>query len=295
VTTAEELPPIRRVAVLGTGIMGAPIAVNIARSGIAVSAWNRTASKAEELRAFGVRAVADVAEATRDADAVLTMLFDADAAEAAITAAGGALPAGAVWVQLGTVGPDGTERLARVAERHRLRFVDAPVLGSRGPAEQGALTVLASGPEDLRQRVAPLLNAMGQRVMWLGAAGAGSRLKLAINAWVLALTHATAESVAFCEALGLDPRLFLAAIEGSPTDSPYAHLKAELMFSREYPAAFTLAGALKDATLITELARRAGADLPVAEAVRLGFERAAAAGHAQDDMAAVYEVDRARD
>lgn len=291
-TTTDESRPIRRVAVLGTGIMGAPIAVNLAAAGFEVSAWNRTAAKAAGLR--GVRPAADLADAVRGADALVTMLFDADAAEAAVEQAGDALPAGAVWVQAGTVGPEGADRLARVAERRGLRFVDAPVLGSRGPAEQGALTILASGPAELRERVAPLLAGFGKRVMWLGEAGAGSRLKLAANAWVLALTHATAESVALAEALGLDPRLFLEVIEGSPTDSPYAHLKAPMMFRHDYPAAFTLAGALKDATLVTESARRAGATLPVAEAIRAGFERAADAGHADDDMAAVYEVDRAR-
>jgi 3-hydroxyisobutyrate dehydrogenase len=122
----------------------------------------------------------------------------------------------------------------------------------------------------------------------LGEAGTGTRLKLAVNAWVLALNDAAAASIALTQRLGLDGQLFLDAIKGAPTDSAYAHLKGAAMLAGAYPASFTVAGAAKDAGLIAEAAASAGADTALIEAVRGHLEKVVAAGRGDEDMAAVY-------
>ena len=162
------------------------------------------------------------------------------------------------------------------------------MLGTKKPAEDGALVVLASGPEAVRDRVAPVLDAIGGRTMWVGEAGAGSRLKLAANAWVFTVVEGIAESLALTRELGLDPRLFLEAVQGGALDAPYVQLKGGAMLDGAFDPAFALGGALKDADLILEAARSAGLDLGLLPGVREHFARAVEAGHGDQDMAATY-------
>ncbi|GAA3360610.1 NAD(P)-dependent oxidoreductase [Saccharopolyspora gregorii] len=275
------------VAFLGTGTMGAPMARNLLAHGFAVRAWNRTRARADELAADGATVTDTPAEAADGADLLVTMLLDADATVAAGGAAAAALPAGTPWVQMATIGLEGLAKVAAVAGGTTL--VDAPVLGTRAPAEQGTLTVLAAAPEEVRDRVRPVFDAVGGRTLWLGtdaARGDGTRVKLAANNWVLSLTNAVGESIALAEALGVDPHRFLEAIEGGAVDSPYAHLKGSAILDGDFTPAFTVDGARKDAGLIAEAAGELRLD--VAEAVRARFTRAAAAGHGSQDMAAAY-------
>jgi 3-hydroxyisobutyrate dehydrogenase len=280
------------VAVLGTGIMGEPIARRLLRAGFEVRAWNRTRAKADPLAADGATVTDTAAGAVAGAAVVITMLTDADAVAHVMAPLLVGLEAGAIWAQLSTVGDEGADRLAALARQHGVTFVDAPVLGTRKPAEDGTLRVLASGPAAAIDRCRPLFEAMGSLFSGLGEAGEGSRLKLAVNQWVLTLTDATAASLALSERFGLDPDLFLAAIEGSPTDSPYAHVKGPAMLGGTGPVSFTLAGAAKDAGLIAAAGRRVGADTALIDAI-LGHLRAAVdAGHAGEDMAAVMQAYR---
>src|SRR3954447_9957145 len=177
-----------KAAVLGTGIMGAAMARNLLSAGMEVSAWNRSREKAEPLREDGAEVADSPADAARGADFLLTMLADVDAIEEAV--AGDVLPAlteGGVWLQMSTVGEDGSNRLAEIAREHGVSYVDAPVLGTRQPAEQGQLVVLASGPEEVREQSEPVFDAVGSKTVWLGEAGAGSRLKLVTNNWIVGL------------------------------------------------------------------------------------------------------------
>lgn len=278
------------VAVLGTGIMGGPMARNMAQAKLAVRAWNRTREKAEPLAEHGVTVCADPAEATAGADLLVTMLLDADATEQAL--ADGALDRlaqDAVWVQMGTVGIEGARRLRALAERSGTAFVDAPVLGTKQPAENGELVVLASGPTAVRERCAPVFEAVGKVTRWVGEEpGAGSALKLVVNSWVLALTDAVAEAVALARGLSIDPQLFLDTIEGSPTDSPYAHLKGGAMIRTEFAPSFPLTHALKDVGLVLDAAQQVGVRLGIAAAVRDDFSRAIERGHGDEDMGAAY-------
>src|SRR4051812_37033815 len=171
-----------RVAVLGTGIMGAPMARNLARAGHELAVWNRTIQRAEPLAADGARVAATPGEAVADAEAVLTVLTDGAAVEEVMADEGtlATLPDGCVWIQSSTVGVEACERLGQLADEAGVMYVDAPVVGTKAPAEKGELTVLASGPDDARERCAPVFDAIGSVTRWLGPAGAGTRHKLVL-------------------------------------------------------------------------------------------------------------------
>lgn len=280
------------IAFLGTGIMGAPMARHLAEAGHAVRAWNRTSDRAQPLAEHGARVAASPAEAVRDADVVVTMLTDGAAVHEVVDQAGDALPRGATWWQASTVGIAANEDLAQLAEQRGLTYVDAPVLGTRGPAEEGTLVVLAAGPDAALDRCAPLFDAVGSKTIRLGEAGAATRFKLVMNHWVLAVTDAIAETLAFAEGVDVPPERFLDAIEGGNLDIDYAHLKGPGMIAGDLPVAFPLKHALKDAELILDAARRHDVDLALAPAIRERFRRAADAGYADADMGMVIAATR---
>jgi 3-hydroxyisobutyrate dehydrogenase len=284
-----------KVTVLGTGIMGAGMARNLVRAGFDVTVWNRTADRAAPLAEDGATVATDLAAAVDGADIVLTMLFDAPAVTAVLDEVAPRIARGALWIQSSTVGIEAAERFAALADKHGLGYVDAPVLGTRQPAEQGKLTVLAAGPAGLREQATPVFDAVGARTVWVGEQpGDGHRLKLVANAWVLSITTATAQSIALAERLGLDPRLFLEVLSGGPTDSAYAQVKGANMISGELAPAFALGGAVKDAGLILEALRASGVDERLMTAVHAQLSDAADAGHADADMAAVIHQARPR-
>jgi 3-hydroxyisobutyrate dehydrogenase len=280
------------ITFLGTGIMGAPMARHLVDAGHDVTVWNRSAEKARPLGEHGASVAEDPAAAMAGAEVVVTMLTDGAAVEDVMREAAPAAPEGAVWWQASTVGISANEALVALAEDHGLAYVDAPVLGTKGPAEAGELVVLASGPDAALDRLTPLFDAVGSKTIRLGAAGGGTRFKLVMNHWVLAVTDAIAETLAFAEGVDLDPASFLDAIEGGSLDIGYAHLKGPGMIAGELPVAFPLKHALKDAELILEAADRHDVDLGLAVAVRDRFARAADDGHADDDMGMVIAATR---
>ncbi|MFF5854549.1 NAD(P)-dependent oxidoreductase [Streptomyces sp. NPDC012751] len=280
------------VSVLGTGIMGAAMARNLVRAGHTVRVWNRTRAKAEPLAADGAHVAGTPAEAVDGADVVLTMLYDGPAALDVMREAAPALRSGAAWAQSTTAGLEAIGDLAAFAREHDLVFFDAPVLGTRQPAEAGQLLVLAAGPAEHRAAVTPVFDAVGARTVWTGedgAAGSATRLKLVANSWVIAATAAVGEVLALAQALDVDPRNFFDAIGGGPLDMGYLHAKSALILEdRLTPPQFTVATAVKDARLIVRAGEEHGVRLDVAAAGAERLERAAALGHADEDMAAAY-------
>ncbi len=289
------------VAVLGAGgTMGFPMAANLARAGFSVRAWNRSRDKAEPLADDGVQVCDTPAAAADGAGVILTMLADTDAVLAAVDGPDGAfaaVPAGAgsgpvdadgvLWLQMSTIGEAGTERCADLAGRHDVDLVDAPVLGTKQPATEGKLVVLASGPATMKHRVQPIFDAVGQKTIWVGEAGAGTRLKLVANNWVLTVTEGAAETIALAEGLGLDPRLFLEAVSGGPLDLPYLRIKSDAILSQDFTPSFRLQLAAKDAGLVAEAAERHQVDVPLTRLLR---DRLAEATHehGDKDAAATY-------
>jgi 3-hydroxyisobutyrate dehydrogenase len=277
------------IAVLGAGsTMGFAMARNMLKGGFRVRAWNRSVQKAQPLQGDGADVCESPAEAARGASLIVTMLANADAVTEAIEPALHGADRGVAWVQMSTIGEQGTERCIELAREHDVAFLDAPVLGTKAPAEQGKLVILASGPQELRERVQPVFDAVGQRTMWLDdAPGAGTRLKLVANSWVVTVTEGAAETIALAEGLGLDPSLLFDALEGGALDLPYLRMKGNAMIERNFEPMFRLELAAKDARLVAESAQRHGLDLPmlsaIAERMTEGVEQ-----HGDKDMAATY-------
>ncbi|WP_136609307.1 NAD(P)-dependent oxidoreductase [Sinomonas albida] len=278
----------KTVAVLGTGIMGSGMARNLVEAGFDVTVWNRSPEKAKPLGDVGAKVAENPEAAVVEADFVITMLFDEDAVSEVMQRALSAMRTEAVWIQSATVGVDAVVRLAAKANQAGIAYVDAPVLGTRQPAEEGTLTVLAGCPTELRPAVEPVFDAVGARTVWVGEKpGDGQRLKLVVNSWVLSIVGATAQAVDFARSQGLDPAVFFETIAGGGTDCAYAQLKGKAMIAGEFPPAFPLEGAAKDASLISDAMQAVGTSPVLMEALRVSFEAAADAGHAEEDMAAV--------
>ena len=276
--------------------MGLPMTRNLARAGFSVRAWNRTRDKAQALEDDDVEVFDSAAEAADGAEVLLTMLSDADAV---IDAAEDALPSvgeGTVWLQMSTIGEIGTERCAELAAAHGATLFDAPVLGTKQPAEEGKLVILASGPrgaegadgaEAAKKTVQPIFDAVGQKTMWVGELGAGTRLKLVANAWVLTVVEGGAETIALAEGLGLDPSLLFEAIDGGALDLPYLRLKGKAIAERNFEPSFRLTLAAKDARLIEESAQRRELDVPLFSTIRRRLAEGAK-DHGDEDMCATY-------
>lgn len=277
-----------RVTVLGTGAMGAGVAGSLLREGHEVTVWNRSADKAAPLGDLGATVAPDPNGAVEHAEVVLLTLFDTEAVVDVLEQAAGDAPTEAVWVQASTIGVAGTETVVQLAAKYGITLVEAMMLGTKAPAAQGTLTMLAAGPTDQVDRVTPVLDAIGAKTVRAGErVGDGTALKLAANAWIASITAATGQSLALAAALGLDPQLFLDAIDGSASDSAYAHTKGASMIAGEFPAQFALDGLRKDIGLITEAARSNGVCTTVLDALGRVYADASAAGHGGDDIAAV--------
>ncbi|QRP43845.1 NAD(P)-dependent oxidoreductase [Amycolatopsis sp. FDAARGOS 1241] len=276
------------VAFLGTGIMGHPMAKNLVRSGVELRVWNRTRGKAEPLAEDGATVAGTPAEAAAGADVFVTMLADG-LTVADVFAAANVAP-GTVWLQMSTVGVEWVGKLAELAKAADVVFVDAPVMGTKVPAEQAQLQVLAAGPDDAHKKADAVFGAVGSNTRWLGTEpGTATRLKLVMNAWVLALTNATAESLALARALGVDPQLFFDVMTGTGFDVGYARMKGPLMLDGDYPASFPATLAAKDARLVVEAAGDA-IDVAGTAATLAHLQAAVDAGHGEEDMAVLYRA-----
>jgi 3-hydroxyisobutyrate dehydrogenase len=190
---------------------------------------------------------------------------------------------------MSTIGVQGAERCAELADDRDVTYVDAPVLGTRAPAEQGKLVILASGPEAAHPAADPVFEAVGARTQWLGEAGAATAAKVAINSWVVGVVGVLAETITLSEALGVDPQIFFDAVEGGPLDLGYARVKGPAMMKRAFDdVSFRLALARKDGDLVLAAAAEVGLRLPVMEGVVTRLRAAEADGHGDEDMAATY-------
>lgn len=279
------------VAVLGAGgTMGLPMARNLARAGMHVRAWNRSHEKAKPLEEDGVSVLASPAGAAAGAEVIITMLADADAVVGAMEGEGGALVgahSSPVWLQMSTIGESGTRRCAELAQERGVAFIDAPVLGTRQPAEAGELVVLASGPQELRERVQPIFDVLGKRTLWVGEAGRGTLLKLVTNSWIVSVVEGGAETIALAEGLGVDPGLLFDALEGGTLDLPYLRMEGKAMIERDFEPSFRLDLAAKDAALVEEAAQSRGLDLPLVRLIRERLQEGAAQ-HGEKDFSATY-------
>lgn len=269
--------------------MGMPMARNLLAAGFSLRVWNRSAERAQPLAGDGAKVCAQAAEAARAAELLVTMLSDGDAVHAVAEQALPELGTDAIWIQMSTIGIEASARCAELAAQAGVTLVDAPVLGTREPAEQAKLVVLASGPEETHDTVAPVFDAVGSRTLWVGEAGAASRAKVVVNGWVVGIVGVLAEVITLAEGLDLDPSLFFESVKGGPLDLPYARLKGRAMIEHDFDdASFRLALSRKDGDLLLAAAHRVGLQLPVMDAIVARMRKAEADGHGDEDMAATY-------
>jgi 3-hydroxyisobutyrate dehydrogenase len=246
------------VAVLGIGAMGHGMASSALRAGIPTIVWNRELEATRDLAALGAQVAETAADAARRASVVVTMVTDADAVISIARDQGmlAALAPDAIWVQMSTIGVAGIERVVALVEKERpdITLLDAPVSGSKEPAEQGQLTIFASGPDEARARVTPLFDALGQRTIWVGPSGTGTRFKVVNNTWLAFGAEAVAASVALARRLGLETQTVIDALDGGPLVSPWQAAKLQRIVKGDFSAQFALALALKDVHLALEAA-----------------------------------------
>ena len=251
-------PAKEPVAFLGIGTMGHAMASSALRAGIPTVVWNRDPGRTEDLADLGAEVAETPGDAARRATIVVTMVTDADVVVSIAKDQGmlAALAPGAIWVQMSTIGVAGIERVQALADAERpdVTLIDAPVSGSKVPAEQGQLTIFASGPDEVRPRLDPLFEALGQRTIWVGPVGSGSRLKLVANAWLALAAEAVNTSVALARRLGLQTETVVNALAGSPLVSPWQAAKLQRIGQGDYSVQFALSLALKDVHLALQAA-----------------------------------------
>ncbi|HTA34121.1 MAG TPA: NAD(P)-dependent oxidoreductase [Solirubrobacteraceae bacterium] len=279
-----------RVGLLGVGLMGSAMARRLLDRGVALVAWDRDSEHLQDLRGRGGEVAEGPSDVLSDTSVVITMLPTAEVVLDVVKPLLDDWPDGAVWLQMSSVGAAEADQLTLLAEQHEITLVDAPVSGSTHPAEEGELTILASGPDSARSALEPIFDALASRVLWVGQAGMGSRLKLAANHWMITMVGALAESMHLCNAMGLDQGQFVALLDGGPLGSGYALQKLDEMRRHEYPAGFPVRLALKDMELVREVEQSSHAEMPVLEAVLDRF-LAADKELADQDLAAIYELD----
>ena len=280
-----------RVGLLGVGLMGTAMGHRLLDEGIEVIAWDHTAEHARAIEERGGARAEGPNEVVIGADVVITMLPTAPVILDVVEPLLEDWPATTTWLQMSSVGAAEADQLTELADSHGVTLVDAPVSGSTHPAEQGQLTILASGPDSARESAEPVFEALGSRVLWVGEAGMGSRLKMAANHWMIAMTTALAESMHLCEAMGLDQQQFIDLLDGGPLGSAYGLQKLDEMKSHEYPAGFPVRLALKDLELVREVEQSSQAAMPLLDVVLERF-LTASKDHADQDLASVYELGR---
>jgi 3-hydroxyisobutyrate dehydrogenase len=276
------------VAVIGAGIMGSAMARNLVAAGLDTRVWDRSSSVTAQLAEAGATAAASAGDAVQGAGVVITMLPTADVVETVIFDGGvaDALEDGCVWAQMGTIGVAATVSIAArlAAQRPGVMFVDAPVSGSKGPAEQGQLLILGSGPDAAASALRPVFDAIGRKTVWLGEAGRGSQMKLLVNAYMSILIEGVAETMELADRLGIGHQQLAEVIEGGPLDAPIADAKLHKMDRQEYAAEFPLEWALKDVDLAISAA--GGAPPPLLAALSTQWHAAVAAGYGRQDISA---------
>ena len=278
------------IAVLGVGTMGSAFARRLLDAGMQVSVWDRTAAVATRLADAGAVVATTPEEAVRHAGVVITMVPTVAAIEETMPRALAALPQGAIWLQMSTIGADGTERAIALANERRpdVVFVDAPVSGSKTPAEEGKLLILASGPAAALDALAPIFSVLGQKTIRWERAGTGSRMKLVLNTWLAVLGEGIAETAVLAQSLGVDLNDVSTCIGSTALDAPWALSKLDKIERGAFDPDFSLALASKDLHLALDAANRAHRRLPMAQSIATQWESALQTGLGDRDVIGAY-------
>ncbi|MGV1098852.1 NAD(P)-dependent oxidoreductase [Thiovibrio sp. JS02] len=282
-----------KIGFIGLGIMGRLMAANLLRKGHAVMVYNRTAGKSETLAALGAEVAKNPAEIGSWAESTILMLTGPEAITAVLEGPDGFLatcPPGRTLINMSTVSPDYSRALADRLREKDLTLLDAPVSGSKKPAEEGTLVILASGPQEIVRTQEALFLAMGKKVVYCGEAGMGSAMKMAINLLLGIMMEGLCEAVAFGERCGLAPELLLDTILAGPLGCGLYGLKTEMLKTNTFPPQFPLKHMAKDINFVVETARDRKAQIPVGEAVAALYNLGLGKGLGEEDFAAVKKL-----
>lgn len=278
-----------RVAFLGMGIMGRPMAANLVKAGHEVRTWNRSSGKQVE----GARTAASPADATRGAEVVWMCLADTQAVEDVLFGQGGleeALAPGMIVVDSSTISPSATNRFAESVTARGAEYVDSPVTGSKVAAEAGTLIFMAGGSDEALRRLQPLFQAMGKQVFHMGETGKGQATKLVMNLQIALIYEGFAEALTLATKLGVEIERLLPLVQASMIRSGVVDYKAPFILKRDFSPNFPLRLMLKDIHLALDAARQARVRLPGLEAVEEVYELAAEEGHRDLDYAATLTL-----
>ncbi|MDL4915056.1 MAG: NAD(P)-dependent oxidoreductase [Enterobacterales bacterium endosymbiont of Blomia tropicalis] len=276
------------VAVLGLGAMGHAFAANLLKKGFTVHGWNRTRARGKDLVEAGLKLTDQATEAVKQADVVIVMLSDGATTETVLHQVKDALKQGAVLCQMGTIGVEKTDALIAffANAREDIIFIDAPVSGTKAPAENAQILVMASGDQTRAAAAETVFSAIGKGTQWLGEAGAGSRMKLVINSWLIGLMQSLAESTRLAEQFGFSTDDMWNVLDGGPLAAPYAKMKLGMIASDDYTPQMHLVWALKDARLALDAA---DSKLPALENIADVWQQAVDAGYGEQDLAVIYK------
>jgi 3-hydroxyisobutyrate dehydrogenase len=285
---------IERVAFCGLGIMGGPMAANLARAGFELSVWTRTSEKADRFASeHGARSAATPAEAAAGADAVITMVPDSPEVDSTLFGGDGAaraLEGGGLAIDMSTIAPSAARAIGERLAESGIDFLEAPVSGSRPKAEDGTLTIMAGGERAAFERAMPLLEAMGERIVHVGPQGHGQLAKLLTNTMGAVNAAALAETVLSVKRAGIDPDAFLEVAGGSAGASTVLTLKGRPMFDEDFEPLFKLEHMLKDVRHCLDEARALRVELRLGAVAEALYARAAEEGHGEEDFAAVIRA-----
>lgn len=284
-----------RIGFLGLGIMGSAMAANLVKAGFEATVWNRTQKKCLPLVEQGAHLAETPREVVETCPLTFAMLADPAAAEEVCFGPDGVLAGmapGRSYIDMSTVDPDTSRRIGAAVVEKGGRFLEAPVSGSRKPAEQGALVILAAGDRSLFDEAGPILAKMGKKVLFLGETGQGAKMKLVVNMVMGGMMAAFCEGLALGEREGLDPAGILEVLDAGALANPMFRIKGEQMLAGNFAVNFPLKHMHKDLRFAVALGNQAGQPLLIAAAANEAYERARAAGLEEEDFSALLKVMR---
>jgi len=258
------------VAVIGLGIMGGPMAANLVKAGFDVVGYNRSPDKVQALADAGGRGAGSVADAVREADVIITMVPDSPDVEAVATGEDGIFAnarSGALYIDMSSIRPDVSVRVAEAGRAAGLRVLDAPVSGGEAGAIEGSLSIMVGGEPDDFEAARPVLDAVGKTIVHVGPAGSGQTVKAANQLIVAGNIQLLAEAIVFLEAYGVDTGAALEVLGGGLAGSTVLNRKGAGMLTRSFQPGFRLALHHKDLGIVTSAAREAGVVIPLGAVV----------------------------
>ncbi len=281
-----------KVTFIGLGIMGSRMAVNLLKNGVDLTVYNRTEAASRDLENKGAKRAKSANDAVKEADYVFTMLSEpAVLSEVMLKPDNGIyrMKKNALWIDCSTVNPSFSRECKRRCDQVNIRFIDAPVTGTKPSAERGELVFLAGGDNSSLGEVKTLLEYMGNKILYLGEAGMGTSFKMLVNSMLAQSMIIFAETIVLGEKMGFDPEFLFSTIPDLPVSAPFLKTKAVMMKINNYDLQFPLEHMHKDLRLVNETAREYDQMLVMANQAKQIYERAEAGGFGREDFSAIYK------